>query len=99
MPEMDGYSLASTLRQAGHNGPIIALTAHAMAEDKARCLGAGCNGYVTKPIAKKRSPSGVRRMAEKWSSGSANSAEFPIARPMSHGMMTVAAARGSLGIA
>ncbi|MBL9164270.1 MAG: CHASE domain-containing protein [Planctomycetaceae bacterium] len=52
MPEMDGYSLVSNLRQSGYAGPIVALTAHAMSEDKSRCLEAGCNGYVTKPIMK-----------------------------------------------
>lgn len=52
MPEMDGYSLVSHLRQSGYAGPIVALTAHAMTEDKSRCLEAGCNGYVTKPIVK-----------------------------------------------
>jgi CheY-like chemotaxis protein len=52
MPEMDGYTLARTLRQRGNLIPIIALTANAMAEDRARCLEAGCNDYASKPVNK-----------------------------------------------
>ncbi|MFN8818023.1 MAG: ATP-binding protein [bacterium] len=52
MPEMDGYTLARTLRGSNCDIPIVALTANAMAEDRKRCLDAGCDTYASKPVDK-----------------------------------------------
>jgi two-component system, sensor histidine kinase and response regulator len=57
MPELDGLSATVLIRQAerapgGHLGhlPIVAMTAHAMAGDRDRCIAAGMDAYVTKPL-------------------------------------------------
>jgi signal transduction histidine kinase/CheY-like chemotaxis protein len=50
MPVMDGYVAAGMMRAMGYRGPILALTANVMADDRRRCLDAGCDDFLGKPV-------------------------------------------------
>lgn len=54
MPKLDGYEATKILRKKGIKTPIIALTAHALLEERDLCLKAGCTEHFTKPVDSKK---------------------------------------------
>ena len=53
MPKMDGLEATRRLRCQGYRGPILALSAHALAEERIRSIEAGCQAHLTKPIGRR----------------------------------------------
>ena len=73
MPELDGLQATEKIRMnerchASRQTPIIALTANAMREDAQRCLAAGMNDYLSKPVRKEE----LAVVIEKWLSATSN---------------------------
>ena len=68
MPGMDGLEATAAIRQnetaTGAHVPIVAMTAHAMKGDRERCLAAGCDAYVSKPIQKEELLQAVASLTE-----------------------------------
>jgi len=69
MPELDGYEATAILRERekarGGHVPVIAMTAHTMKGDRERCLAAGMDGYVSKPIQIKELLQTLEKVAER----------------------------------
>lgn len=78
MPEMDGYTAAHLLRTKNVAIPVIALTAHAMSDERERCLAAGCCVYATKPIDRRQ----LLKLVHTWGDGDGKT-------PIANGVSTV----------
>ena len=69
MPEMDGFEATRSIRGkeriTGAHIPIVAMTAHAMSGDREKCLAAGMDGYVSKPINTKELVENIERLVDK----------------------------------
>ena len=68
MPEMDGYEATREIRRQGAGGehiPVIAMTAHAMPGDREKCIDAGMDDYIAKPVR----PENFASALERWCAG------------------------------
>jgi signal transduction histidine kinase/chemotaxis methyl-accepting protein methylase/chemotaxis response regulator CheB len=76
MPNMDGFEATGVIREKengrGDRTPIIAMTAHALKEDEERCLAAGMDAYISKPINLKKCLDMIRNIVEKRSGGASD---------------------------
>jgi light-regulated signal transduction histidine kinase (bacteriophytochrome)/CheY-like chemotaxis protein/HPt (histidine-containing phosphotransfer) domain-containing protein len=74
MPTMDGHEATRNIRESGNSDiPIIAVTAHAMSEERDRCLSEGMNDYLSKPV----DLACLAEVLAKWSPG----ADLPATQP------------------
>jgi HPt (histidine-containing phosphotransfer) domain-containing protein len=82
MPGMDGFEATARIREqqqaAGRRVPIVAVTANAMRGDRQRCLDAGMDDYLAKPITR----AGLYEQVQRWA-GAASQGAAPVPQPPS----------------
>jgi two-component system sensor histidine kinase/response regulator len=85
MPVLDGYKATQQIRalETEAQTPIIAMTAHAMPDDRERCLAAGMSDYLAKPI----DPSRLDQALARWLPGIGDRGSAPPADPESHALL------------
>lgn len=98
MSVMDGYEAPRLLRAQGYETAVIAMTANAMKGDEERCLAAGMNAYISKPL----KPEALSRMINEWIDGKRSSKDAMVAASKdNHSPMldhsTVISLHGALG--
>ena len=99
MPDMDGIEATGCIRSLpGKRGrvPIVAMTANAFDEDRQRCLDAGMDGYLSKPIDRQALFAALLRWVDSRETGSASAAGAPAAAVQSAQPQPVAAAAGHI---
>ena len=92
MPELDGYGAAAVLRGKSYRRPIVALTAHAMGGDRDKCISAGCDDYLAKPVREAAVIAMVKKqlgLAAEATSTAAEAPPAPVPPPPSSGTSAV----------
>lgn len=69
MPDMDGYETTRRIRSQGCQSPVVALTAHAVAGERERCLASGMDDYLTKPFEIEQLEKAIWRWSQKTALG------------------------------
>jgi two-component system sensor histidine kinase/response regulator len=97
MPVMDGFAATAALRAdpALQALPIVAMTAHAMQPERARCLAAGMNDHLAKPI----DPELLFYTLARWTGRSGENAVAPPAAPLGSGLLDAETTTRRLGLA